>query len=197
MHILIYAAAACVFSEFVGYWVHILLHSHRVPFLSRNHMIHHLVVYSPDRPLRPSASYIGSTEDRANLLGIGLEWVLPLGAVFSAVLVAFHFVGVRAVDQAVFLGIAVAWGFSMFGYFHDAMHMKGTWLERSPLFKHARKLHDIHHLNLTDDGTMAYNFGICFFFFDRVFRSFREEHVRFNVAGFAAARKRYAYVLTP
>jgi len=50
-------------------------------------------------------------------------------------------------------------------------------------------------VHATNEGTMAYNDGICFFFFDRVFRSLRQEHSRFNAAGFAAARRRDAYGL--
>jgi sterol desaturase/sphingolipid hydroxylase (fatty acid hydroxylase superfamily) len=201
MRILAYAAAACVFAEFVGYWVHILLHSHRVAFLSRSHMIHHLAVYSPDRPMRPSEEYLESTHDRASVLGIGLEWILPLSLVLGVAIAVLHFLRVRPVDQFVFLAVALAWGFAMFGYVHDAMHRRNVWLEKSPaiarLFRRARKLHDVHHMSLADDGTMAWNYGICFFFFDRLFGSLRAEHARFNSVGFAAARKRYAYALTP
>jgi sterol desaturase/sphingolipid hydroxylase (fatty acid hydroxylase superfamily) len=198
MHFLLAAAGACLFSEFVGYWLHILLHSHRIEFLSRNHMLHHLVVYSPDRPLRLSDEYLESTDHRASVLGIGLEWLLPLGLVTAFAMTALHFLRVAPADQAVFLAVALAWGWWMFGYMHDRMHLKHTWIESSPTLKrwflHARKLHDVHHLTLTDDGTMAYNYGICFFLFDRMFGSLREEHARFNKIGFAAARRRYAYV---
>jgi len=198
MHILISVAAAALFAEFVGYWVHILLHSHRVEFLSRNHMIHHLVVYSPDRPMRLSEHYLGSTDDRASVAGIGLEWVLPLGAAALLALAVLRLLGVAAVDQAVFLAVALAWGWWMFSYMHDRMHIKHPWLESSPRVKswflNARRLHDVHHLSITDDGTMAYNYGICFFLFDRLFGTLREQHARFNQGGFAAARRRYAYV---
>lgn len=201
MTLVLFAVAGCCFSEFVGYWVHILLHSHRIEFLSRNHMIHHLVAYSPARPMRPSGGYKTSTEHRANLLGIGLEWLLPLGLVQAGVFAGLHYLRVAAAHQAVFVAFSLAWGYLMFGYMHDNMHLKHPWLESNPRvarwFLHARRLHDIHHLNLTDDGSMAFNFGICFFAFDGLFGSLREKHERFNKKGYQAALKRYAYVLTP
>lgn len=198
---LAFAAAACVYAEFVGYWVHILLHSHRVEFLSRNHMIHHLVVYSPDRSLRPCDRYLGSTDGRASALGIGLEWLLPLGVALGVTVAALNVCAVSFANQTVFVSTALAWGYGMFGVMHDAMHVKGSRLERLAFvarwFTRARRLHDIHHLRLTDDGTMAYNYGICFFLFDRLFGSLRADHARFNPVGFAAARRRYAYALAP
>src|ERR1041385_7155427 len=103
MSLVLFAVAGCAFSEFIGYWVHILLHSHRIEFLSRNHMIHHLVVYSPTRPMRISDEYQASTHDRANLFGMGLEWLLPLGTVLAGLLVAFHFLHVAAARQAAFV----------------------------------------------------------------------------------------------
>jgi len=201
MHFLLAAAGACLFSEFVGYWLHILLHSHRIEFLSRNHMLHHLIAYAPNAPQRPSDDYVATIAGRASLLGIGLEWVLPLGLVLAAALGVFRLLGVAALDQAVFVSVALAWGFAMFSYMHDALHLKSPWLERSPRlsawFQRARRLHDVHHMTLSDDGTMPYNYGICFFLFDRLFGSLRERHAHFNQNGLAAARRRYAYVLAP
>ncbi|MDE1975878.1 MAG: hypothetical protein KGI84_01305, partial [Elusimicrobia bacterium] len=60
---------ACLTAEFVGYWLHILLHSDKIKFLSRSHMIHHLISYPPDTPMRPSEEYMLSTQGRASLLG--------------------------------------------------------------------------------------------------------------------------------
>jgi sterol desaturase/sphingolipid hydroxylase (fatty acid hydroxylase superfamily) len=192
------AAIAGVFTEFVGYWLHVLLHSERIEFLSRNHMIHHLVAYPPNRAQRPSAEYRGSTDDRAALLGIGLEWLVPSTLLLSVLLAAFRALSLRAADQAVFIGTSLAWGWFMFGYMHDAMHVKGFWMERSRMLgdwlADSRRRHDIHHMDLAPDGRMDKNYGICIFIFDRLFGSFADKHVRFDKAALEAARKRYAFI---
>ncbi|MDE2491933.1 MAG: sterol desaturase family protein [Elusimicrobia bacterium] len=197
--LLLSAAAACLYAEFVGYWLHVLLHSEKIPFLSRNHMIHHLVVYAPDKPQRPSRNYLDSTYGRASLLGIGLEWLLPVALILGATTAVLTRLGVGAPEQAVFAACALGWGALMFWYMHDAMHLQGFWMEGSLAWKRwfldARRRHDVHHMDLSDAGRMNKNYGICFFGFDRLFGSFQDQHVRFNHPGHEAAKRRYAGVL--
>jgi sterol desaturase/sphingolipid hydroxylase (fatty acid hydroxylase superfamily) len=193
------AASACLFAEFAGYWLHILLHSERIGFLSRSHMIHHLVVYPPNKPMRPSRQYLDSTFGRASLLGLGMAWILPAAILIAVLLASFRAGGVRPLHQAIFIGTSLAWGFATFYYMHDAMHLQDFWMETHPLlhgwFLRARKRHDIHHMRVAADGRMMTNFGICFALFDRVFGSFAPEHDRFNQAGFEAAMRRYSHLL--
>ncbi len=195
-----WAAAACLFAEFVGYWLHVLLHSDKIEFLSRNHMIHHLRIYAPDKPQRQSTKYLLSTYDRASVLGVGLEWLLPVGILLAASLSALTALGVDALSQAVFSVVALGWGALMFWYMHDAMHLKGFWMEGSPVwrewFLRARVRHDIHHMDLEPSGRMAKNFGICFFFFDALFGTESVKHARFDRAALAAAHRRYAYIFS-
>ena len=190
--------AACAFTEFIGYWLHVLLHNEKIPFLSRNHMIHHLVVYAPNKPMRPSRAYLTSTYDRAGLLGIGLEWLLPVGILLPLVLLALRFAGLAPSLQAVFIATSLGWGFLMFSYMHDAMHENGFWMADSPFWKNwflrARLFHDIHHMELDESGRMTRNYGICFFAFDRLFATLTESHGKFNQAGLIAAHKRYAFI---
>lgn len=190
--------AAWVYTELVGYWLHRLLHSEKIPYLSRNHMIHHLVLYAPDKPQRPCETYLVSTHGRAAILGIGMEWMGPVGLIMVATVAGLTALGVPAGYQVLFLASSSLWGWFMFGYVHDRMHLKGFWLAEhrwlSPWFKAARRLHDIHHITLTDDGREATNFGICFFFFDRVFGTFQSAHRRFNRAGYEAAKRRYSFI---
>ena len=183
------------FAEVVGYFTHILLHSEKVPALSRGHMIHHLKVYGPRSGLRNSGEYRGSTENRASVLGIGLEWIAPLGAVTAlASAIAWYF-EIPLVSFALFVSAAIGWGILMFSYMHDAMHIQGFWMERSPIFKNwfrrVRAYHDIHHLEFSDDGRMRKNYGICLFFMDGIGRSLSRKHKAFNKAGFEAALIRY------
>lgn len=200
MEILICILAACLFTEFMGYWLHILLHSEKIPFLSRNHMIHHLQVYPPNKPMRPSREYLGSTFGRANILGIGLEWLLPAAALLPAILIILRAIGISPAATAAFVAASLAWGWLMFGYMHDAMHLQKFWMENHPRlgdwFLNARRRHDIHHMNISDSGLMTKNFGICLFAFDRMFGSFASEHTRFNHAGHAAAIERYSFIFT-
>ena len=47
--------AAALFAELVGYLLHRVLHSDLFPLLSRSHLIHHLVHYGPQQPMRTPA----------------------------------------------------------------------------------------------------------------------------------------------
>lgn len=190
--------AGFIFAEFAGYGLHRLMHSEKIEFLSRNHMIHHLIVYGPTQPMRPSRDYLNSTYDRANILGLGLEWIFPVAMILVLALGGMRLFHVGAITQTVFIGAALAWGYAMFWYMHDAMHLKGFWMGASPLlapwFLQARKRHDIHHMRLDVWGRMPANFGICFFLFDRIFGTLATEHGRFNRLGLESAIRRYAYI---
>jgi len=82
----------------------------------------------------------------------------------------------------------------MFSYLHDRMHVQGFWTERMPLlsswFCAARRFHDIHHRSINANGRMNRNFGIGFYFFDRVFRTFAKRHCPFNWHDYREAVKR-------
>src|SRR5690242_17080641 len=82
-----------VYSEFVGYFVHKLLHSERIPALSRDHMIHHLKQYGPKMSMRSDEYYISSNE-RFNIGNVGLEWLVPLGIVVAASVGIMTLVGI-------------------------------------------------------------------------------------------------------
>lgn len=198
LNIAVTIVSAWVYTELAGYWLHRLLHSEKIPYLSRSHMIHHLVLYAPNKPQRPCATYLVSTDGRASLLGIGMEWLAPVAVIMAATVAGLTALGVPAALQALFLASASLWGWFMFGYVHDRMHLKGFWLAENkwlaPWFTGARRLHDIHHINITDDGREATNFGMCFFFFDRLFGTFKRAHARFNRAGYEAAKKRYSFI---
>lgn len=191
------AVAGCAFTETVGYFLHILLHSEKIAWLSRGHMIHHLTIYGPRRSLRQPGPYKDSVDGRYGFLGIGLEWLAPiLGILIGAVALASFVFRVPAALQAAFMGAALLWGKLMFGDLHDSMHVEGHWLAASRLtsvwFRRVRRLHDIHHLNFSDEGRMPTNFGISFFGFDRLFGTFESAAGPFNEAGYQAALRRYA-----
>ena len=187
-----------LFTEIFGYFLHVLLHSEKVPYLSRSHMIHHLKIYGPQKGLRASGPYLGSANDRFSIAGFGMEWMAPILGVTAILFTVFWLLGVPVWGQLVFSASASFWGYIMFGYMHDAMHVEGFWMERNrvlrPWFLRIRKLHDIHHLEFSNDGRMLKNYGICFFFVDRLMGSLSVRHHPFNRKGFAQAQKLYSFI---
>jgi len=199
MYYLLTIACGIIYTEFVGYWIHILLHSERVPSLSRAHMEHHLRDYGPKKPLHRDGPYVNSAEDRPNVLGLGLEWFLPCLSVIGFTIGLLTLLGVPWNHQLVFTIVGIAWGHFLFGIMHSAMHYKVYWMMKVPGLRHwyerIRQLHDYHHLQFSDDGRMQKNYGICFFWFDRIFRTFSPQQKKFNHQGYTNALTRYSNVL--
>ncbi|MBI5622208.1 MAG: sterol desaturase family protein [Elusimicrobia bacterium] len=196
--VLAVVAAAFLFSEVYGYWLHVLMHDNRVEFLSRNHMIHHLVVYGPRMPQQTAGPYVASVQGRLHLGTIGVEWLLPGGAAALGLLALFHALSLRPFLQLVFIVSAITWSLAALSAMHDAMHVKGFWMERSPAlggwFAGLRRRHILHHTQLDDEGRMCVDYGICFFFCDRLFGTLRREPLPFNHKGYEAALERYAFI---
>ncbi len=189
---------SCLVAEFAGYWLHRLLHSDKLPFLSRNHMAHHLLLYGPTQPMR-AESYKDATHGRFSLGNVGLEWLAP-SAVLLIVCWGVMFVfRVPLIYQVIVLANLVAWPFFTFSFLHDAMHLRDAWITRLPLvnvwFRRARRLHDIHHHSLNNAGRMNTNFGIGFFLFDRIFRTLASRHRALNRKGLELALQRYTLAM--
>ena len=200
LNIVLWVIGSCFAAEFVGYFVHMLLHSNKFEILSRNHMLHHLRFYGPRMPKR-TVEYNYSAAGRFSLFNVGMEWIIPLGAVYGSFGTAFYLLSVSYLYQGVFLVTTLTWAYLMFSYMHDAQHLKNFWMLRAPVlstwFKHIRRLHDVHHLEIGDDGRMTSNFGICFFGMDRLLGSFKNKIERYNEKGFEAADKLYSYIDKP
>lgn len=181
-------------AEILGYFLHRLLHSNKISWLSYSHMYHHLKDYGPKNKMR-TEQYFSGAKDRINILGLGLEWLIP-GALFTGLLLLFFsFLKISWLHQIVFICGSIGWSALMFNYFHSAMHLKKFWLIRVPIlgrwFIKSRKLHDIHHIKLSDDGRMNSNYGICFFFMDRIFGTLERSSSSFNFQGYKKALKKY------
>ena len=190
---------SCLVAELAGYWLHRLLHSDKLPFLSRSHMVHHLLLYGPMQPMR-AERYKDATRGRFSLGNVGLEWLAPSALVLAfcwGIMFLFH---VRPVYQVIVLGNLVAWPFFTFSFLHDAMHLRDFWMARMPLINHwfrrARRLHDIHHHSVDGTGHMDANFGIGFFLFDRIFRTLATRHRPLNRKGLAIALQRYKLTMS-
>lgn len=185
-------------AELSGYWLHRLLHSDKLPFLSRAHMIHHLVIYGPERPMH-SEEYKDATTERFSLGNVGLEWLAPSAVILAFCWGAMALIHVPFVYQIVAAGTLILSSVFTFSYLHDRMHLRDFWMARIPLVKpwflKVRRLHDIHHRSVNDFGRMDANFGIGFHLFDRLFRTMVTHHRSFNRKGYEIALQRYALPL--
>jgi hypothetical protein len=73
-----------VVAEFAGYWLHRLLHSDKIPALSRGHLIHHFLIYGPRQPMR-AGDYHDATDNRFSVGNGGSNgWRLLQSFSFSA-----------------------------------------------------------------------------------------------------------------
>jgi sterol desaturase/sphingolipid hydroxylase (fatty acid hydroxylase superfamily) len=186
-----------LFAETVGYIIHQLLHSEKIPYLSRSHMIHHLKHYSPKGSMR-SDKYLTSIEGRAAVGTVGLEWIAPLAIVSVLSIGPLLLLGLPLLYVGIGYLSAVIWGIIGFSKIHDAMHIRNVWLLRIPVigrwFKKVRRLHDIHHTHISDSGKMQKNFGMCFFWFDKLFKTYSPSIGHFNDPGYEKAKERYAFI---
>ena len=181
-----------VVAELFGYALHRLMHSGRVQFISRAHMIHHLQLYGPDQAMR-AAAYKDATDGRAALGNIGVEWLAPSGTILAICWLVLWRTGVAWPYQVLALATLIGWPLFMFSYLHDRMHLEKFWMARTPLvkiwFRRARRLHDLHHRSLSDEGRMNCNFGIGFFFFDALFGTLAKRHRPMNWHGYRVAMR--------
>jgi sterol desaturase/sphingolipid hydroxylase (fatty acid hydroxylase superfamily) len=188
-------ATSILVSELLGYLLHRLLHSGKIGFLGRSHMKHHLLLYGPLQAQRPGRAYQDATEGEVALGNIGLEWLIPAAIILVASVLLLHRLHVRLLFGVLFVVVSLIWSFLMFSYLHDRMHIAGFWMERNPWLKSwflsARRSHDIHHWALNDEGLMDKNFGIGFFFFDRLFGTSTHEWPVFNRIGYQTALQRF------
>ena len=193
-----WVTGSCISAELLGYWLHRLMHSGLIAFLSRNHMKHHLTLYGPLHRQRTD-KYRDATNGRASLGNIGIEWLLPGGLFILGTLAVFRLLHVQVIYQLTYFATTVGWSFLMFSYLHDAMHVEGFWLAKNRVLKQwrvsARRRHDLHHQIIDDQGLMNRNFGIGFFLFDRAFGTFSDAAAVFNLRGYRAAKERFKSVL--
>jgi hypothetical protein len=119
MKIAVWILISVIVAEFLGYWLHRLLHSDALRVLSRSHMKHHLVLYGPRHNQRPSNHYIDATTGQVALGNIGLEWLVPSGLLLGGSIALFYLLGVRPLYQFIYVVVVLAWSFLSFSYLHD------------------------------------------------------------------------------
>jgi len=182
--------ASVLLAELAGYGLHRLMHSNRIPALSRAHLIHHLLLYGPRQPMR-TREYKDATQGRASIGNVGMEWIIPSTLILVFCWIALWLFGVPIIYRCLAFLTLVGWSTFMFSYLHDRMHLEGFWMERAPVlgswFRSARRFHDIHHRSIDARGRMNKNFGIGFFFYDRIFTTFARRHCPLNWHGYREA----------
>ena len=188
--VLAWIAASIFVSELLGYFLHRVLHSGKIGFLSRSHMKHHLVLYGPlQSQRRPGPEYQDATSGEVAIGNVGLEWLIPGSALLGGSVVVLHLMRVTLLHQLIFVAGTLVWSFLMFSYLHDRMHLAGFWMERHPPAEALVRSRARH------DGFMDKNFGIAFFFFDRLFGTLASDPPVFNRHGYAAALRRFGDLL--
>jgi sterol desaturase/sphingolipid hydroxylase (fatty acid hydroxylase superfamily) len=139
--------------------------------------------------------YHDSTDDRISLGNVGIEWLAPSAIILMTCWGMMALIGVPPIYKILALCTLLAWPVLMFSYLHDRMHIENFWMTGVPglrtWFLKARRLHDIHHKSLDNNGFMVTNFGIAFYFFDRFFGTMSKRHRPFNWRGYKAAIERY------
>ena len=164
-----------ILAEFYGYWLHVLLHSYWIPTLSRSHMNHHILSYPSGKNQR-SKDYIKETGNDILIFGVGLEWLLPAVVLLVFTVAAEWFIGLSLAQITLSVSTIIIYTIFLFSILHDTFHVKDhpilkiKWLKK--WYLKSRRLHDIHHHYIDDDGLMNKNYGIAFFFFDRLFKSY-------------------------
>lgn len=144
----------------IGHGVHWVMHQKWSGKLYTAHMNHHVKQYPPKNMFS-----IGKY--RSSGLDSGWLTFTPPIALFALLLIGgLRLCGMSWVYQAIVAVEFAVLGF-LHGYVHDAIHVKGHWMERLPGFRMLRRAHTIHHLAVNR------NLGIFWFGWDRVLGSYR------------------------
>lgn len=198
LEIIITVILAIISGEFLGYWLHVLLHSNKIEFLSKAHMIHHLVVYGPKQEFTSDKYKTSLIDNRPGIAGVGLEWIIPVILIVSGMTLILWALNIPLHLAVIFVMATGIWELIMFNYMHDALHLRHFWMINNKLlskwFLQTRQKHLIHHLEIDNTGRMNTNYGICFFFFDKLFRTFEGKLNKFNEFGYEKAKTRYSYI---
>ena len=172
---LLVIVGSLLLAEFYGYWLHVLLHSYLIPPLSIAHMDHHISSYPPGSPQR-SSEYIRENNGEITLFGIGLEWLAPSLVILLLTILFEWLIGLSWHMIILSVSTIIIYTILLFSVLHDTFHIKNhpilriKWIKK--WYLKIRKLHDIHHHFVDEKGLMNKNYGIAFFFFDKIFNTY-------------------------
>lgn len=147
-------------SSLVGHTIHWSLHQSWSGVFYKRHMTHHTKLYPPSNYL--SDIYRDPGKDNTIISFIVLTAPLFLLPVLLGV---FGILQIKIVITILSVMAVIAF---MHDYLHDAFHIRNQFLYKFTFFKRWSKLHYQHHVNVQT------NFGIFTFYWDKLFRTFRD-----------------------
>ena len=182
-------------AELYGYFLHVLLHSYIFPSLSIGHMNHHISSYPPGKKMRSNKYIQNIKENDVLVFGLGLEWLVPSFIILVFTIFFEWLIGISFFKIAISVSIILLYTIFLFWFLHETLHIKNHPILKIKIIKKwylkARKMHDIHHHYVNEEGLMNRNYGIAFFLFDRVFGTYLPKlRGKFNKDGAAIAKKR-------
>lgn len=151
-----FAIVACyIFTQFSGYLIHRLLHKPETGRIYVAHNNHHQILYPPENYLSEGFYLNPPWKDRS-------FWFYLPPALATASLIFLLFPLSLAIILSLEL-LFIAW---LNDVLHNAVHVKGHWLERYHFFHRLRALHWWHHVDEKK------NYGIFSWSADRLFKTF-------------------------
>ncbi|MBL8324216.1 MAG: sterol desaturase family protein [Rubrivivax sp.] len=156
---LISFALAYLSGGLLGYVIHWVLHQRWSGKLYRLHLTHHEVKY-PSRDFLSVGEYRDAGSGNITPYFVALATIVLLPAFF-----ALRQIGVPAWTIAV-VAVEITLMAVVNDRIHDALHIKGHFLERLGFFRRCRIAHRVHHTNVKS------NLSMTTFEWDRVFGTF-------------------------
>lgn len=145
-------------TTFLGYWIHFAFHQPWSLWFYRAHMNHHQIQY-------PSIDFYSDryrSAGKDNTTTLFLIAAIPV-VLFLLLSILFGLISISTL--LLVAGGTCFWGF-LHDHFHDHFHIATSPWSKLPLFRNWRKLHYVHHLN------MSLNYGIIFFYWDKLFKTY-------------------------
>lgn len=143
-----------------GYGVHWAIHQPFMGKFNKSHMTHHEVLYPPGKFLSDKYLEAGKDNTTYTFLIAGIPLVLlPF---------LLWFLGVISLFSVILIIAEIAVVGYLHDYLHAGFHVREHWLHKVPGFNKLTKLHEVHH------NDMSKNFGIYFFVWDKLFKTFKE-----------------------
>lgn len=157
MMLIVVPILAFIFFTFLGYITHRWFHSKSSGVFFTAHMNHHLKQYPKNDLL--SEKYRDAGKDNTFYYFL---------LVFSPFIISAIYLATVNFWLGLIILIEMAAVSALNDRLHDAFHIKDTFLKRFDFFRKLRRLHFIHHRD------MSSNYGIFSFAWDKVFKTFKE-----------------------
>ena len=159
LHELGFCILYSVLVTFFGHAVHWMLHQKWSGRLFKSHMIHHYKLY----PIKDFESIEYRSAGKDSTTKTFVVFSIPV-AVLPFVVSYFGFIPITIAILSFAIGIIIG----LFNdWAHDSYHVIGHPLRKLPMWKYWRDMHYQHHADTTK------NYGIWYFFWDRLFKTYK------------------------